>query len=116
MQPREQLALCGSTVISYHEEEQPVIIILYATIGILAALASLYFAWRSSDFRKFLAGAFFVSAGVLFYLYLADVSLPLLGTSFVQTPEVAAFRSAIHFVLFLLCSYFGFTKGLRGAK
>jgi hypothetical protein len=41
------------------------------------------------------AGAFLVSAGVLFYLYLADVSLPLLGTSFVQTPEVAAFRSAM---------------------
>jgi hypothetical protein len=88
-----------------------VIYILYAVVGTLAALASLYFAWRSRGVRKFLAGAFFVSAGVLFYLYLADVSVPLLGTSFVQTPEVAAFRSAIHFVLFLLCSYFGFIRG-----
>jgi hypothetical protein len=54
-----------------------VIYILYAVVGTLAALASLYFAWRSRGFRKFLAGAFFVSAGVLFYLYLADVSVPL---------------------------------------
>ena len=34
------------------------------------------------DFRKFLAGAFFVSSGILFYLYLADVSVPLRGANF----------------------------------
>jgi hypothetical protein len=27
-------------------------------------LPTLYFAWRSREFRKFLAGAFFVSAGI----------------------------------------------------
>ena len=35
------------------------IIVLYVLAGIVAAVASLYFAWRSRDFRKFLAGAFF---------------------------------------------------------
>ena len=32
------------------------------------------------DVCKFLAGAFFVNAGILFYLYLARVSVPILGT------------------------------------
>jgi hypothetical protein len=32
---------------------------------------------------KFLAGAAFVNAGVLFYLYLSDTSVPVLGTSYV---------------------------------
>jgi len=41
------------------------------------AVGSLYLAWRNRDVRKFLAGAFFVSSGILFYLYLADVSVPL---------------------------------------
>ena len=86
------------------------IAILYIAAGIVAAVASIYFAWRSRDFRKFLAGAFFVSSGVLFYLYLAEVSVPLMGVSFVQTPELSGARSIIHFVLFLLCFYFGFIK------
>jgi hypothetical protein len=45
--------------------------------------ATIYFAVQSREFRKFLAGAFFVSAGAQFYLYLAGVSIPLLGTDFV---------------------------------
>ena len=56
---------------------------------IFLGLPTLYFAWRSREFRKFLAGAFFVSAGILFYLYLANVSVPLLGTNLVVTPEVS---------------------------
>jgi hypothetical protein len=84
------------------------IIALYIAAAVIMAVGSLYFAWRNRDFRKFLAGAFFVSSGVLFYLYLAGVSVPLLGTSFVETPEISAGRSAIHFILFLLCFYFGF--------
>jgi hypothetical protein len=32
------------------------------------------------DVCKFLAGAFFVNAGILFYVYLARVSVPILGT------------------------------------
>jgi uncharacterized protein (DUF486 family) len=62
------------------------------------------------DMCKFLAGAFFVSAGVLFYLYLARVSVPLLGTSIIETPEVSAVRSIVHAVLFVTFFYLGFIK------
>ena len=86
------------------------ILVVYVAVGILAATTSLYFAWRSRDFRKFLAGAFFVSSGILFYLYLVGVSVPILGTNIVETPEVSGYRSAVHFILFLLCLYFGFIK------
>jgi len=55
------------------------ITVLYIAAGVIAAVGSIFFAWRNREFRKFLAGAFFVSSGVLFYLYLADVSVPLLG-------------------------------------
>jgi hypothetical protein len=55
------------------------ITVLYIAAGVIAAVGSIFFAWRNREFRKFLAGAFFVSSGVLFYLFLADVSVPLLG-------------------------------------
>ena len=55
-----------------------------------------------------MAGAFFVSGGIQLYLSLAGVSVPLIGTSFVQTPELSAARASIHFVLFLIAFYFGF--------
>ena len=61
-------------------------------------------------YNYILAGAFFVSSGILFYLYLADVSVPLLATGFVETPQISGARSIIHFVLFLLCFYFGFVR------
>ena len=59
---------------------------------------------------KFLAGAFFVNAGILFYLYLARVSVPLLGTNFVFTPEISGVRSIIHAVLFVTFFYLGFIR------
>jgi hypothetical protein len=68
------------------------IIALYVAVAVIMATGSVYFAWRNRDFRKFLAGAFFVSSGILFYLYLADVSVPLLGTSFVETPQISGGR------------------------
>ena len=77
---------------------------------IVLGLPTLYLAWRFREYRKFLAGAFFVSAGIQFYLYLAKVSVPLLGTSLVFTPEISAWRSVVHFILFGLCLYFGFIK------
>jgi D-alanyl-lipoteichoic acid acyltransferase DltB (MBOAT superfamily) len=83
-------------------------IALYIAAAVVMAVESLYFAWRSRDFRKFLEGVFFVSSGILFYLYLADVSVPVLGTGFVDTPEISGGRSIIHFILFLLYLYFGF--------
>jgi hypothetical protein len=85
-------------------------ITLYIIIGVIDAVVSLYLAWRYREFRKFLAGAFFVSSGVLFYLYLADVSVPLLGTDFVETPALSGTRAIVHFILFLLCFYFGWVK------
>src|SRR5262249_12420405 len=90
------------------DRRKAMIIALYVAAAVVMAVGSLYFDWRNWDFRKFLAGAFFVSSGILFYLYLADVSVPLLGTSFVETPQISGGRSIIHFILFLLCFYFGF--------
>jgi hypothetical protein len=62
------------------------------------------------DVCKFLAGAFFVNAGILFYLYLAGVSVPLLGTGFIETPEISGVRSIVHVVLFLTFFYLGFIR------
>ena len=62
------------------------------------------------DVCKFLAGAFFVNAGILFYLYLVRVSVPILGTSLVQTPDVSGVRSIVHAVLFLTFFYLGFIR------
>ena len=86
------------------------ILALYIAAAVIMAVGSLFFAWRNRDFRKFLAGAFFVSSGILFYLYLANVSVPLLGTGFVETPKISAGRSVVHFILFMLCFYFGFVR------
>ena len=93
-----------------NDGEEGTIMALYIAAAIIMAVGSLYFAWRNRDFRKFLAGAFFVSSGILFYLYLADVSVPLLGTGFVETPQISGGRSIVHFILFLLCFYFGFVR------
>ena len=84
------------------------IIVLYIATPLILAIGSLYFAWESRDFRKFLAGAFFVSWGIQLYLYFANVAVPLLGTNLVFTPEISATRSIPHFIFFLLCLYFGF--------
>ena len=73
------------------------IIALYVTAAVIMAVGSLYLAWRNRDVRKFLAGAFFVSSGTLFYFYLANVSVPLLGTSFVETPQISGGRSIVPF-------------------
>ena len=66
------------------------------------------------DVCKFLAGAFFVNAEILFYLYLAGVSVPLLGTSFIFTPEVSGARSIVHLVLFLIFFYLAFVRKWKG--
>jgi hypothetical protein len=90
----------------------PILIVALVVFG----LPTLYFAIRSREFRKFLAGAFFVSGGMQFYFYLADVSIPLVGTSIVQTPELSGVRSILHFIFFLLTFYFGFIKKPKGFK
>jgi len=78
------------------------------TAVVVWGLPTLYLAYRFREVRKFLAGAFFVSAGIQFYLFLANVSVPLLGTTLVFTPEISGLRSIPHFLLFLLCMHFGF--------
>lgn len=88
-------------------------ITFYSVAAVLMAIGAIYFGVRYRDVRKFLAGAFFVSSGIMFYLYLANVSVPLLGTNFVETPAVSASRSAVHFILFLVCLYFGFVRKER---
>jgi hypothetical protein len=104
------------TLARRRQEEEGMIIALYIVAAVIMAVGSLYLAWRNREFRKFLAGTFFVSSGILFYLYLADVSVPLLGTSFVETPQISGGRSIVHFFLFLLCFYFGFVGKAKGWK
>lgn len=87
---------------------------LYIAAAVIMAVVSLYLAWRNRDFRKFLAGAFFVSSGILFYLYLADVSVPLLGDRFCRKhPRSAVVNPSLHFILFLVYIYFGFVRKPR---
>jgi hypothetical protein len=90
------------------------IVALYIAAAAIMAVGRLYFAWRNRNFRKFLASAFFVSSGILFYLSVVAVSVPLLGTGFVETPNISGGRSIVHFVLFLLCFYFGFVRKTKG--
>jgi hypothetical protein len=79
---------------------------------VLYALVVLYAAIKFREVRKFLAGAFFVSAGTLWYLWLTGISIPVVmpyvGTISIETPDISGQRAIIHFVLFLLCFYFGF--------
>ena len=71
---------------------------------IVIGLPTLYAAVRYREYRKFLAGAFFVSSGMQF---MAKITIPLMWTSAVQLPQLSAMRGTIHFVLFLICVYFG---------
>jgi len=81
---------------------------------VIYALATLYVAIRYREVRKFLAGAFFVSSGTCWYLWETSVSLPVVlpyaGTVSVETPEISGQRAIVHFILFLLCFYFGFIR------
>ena len=80
------------------------------TAIIFLGLPTIYLAYRFKEYRKFLAGAFFVSSTLQFYFYLVNLSIPLIGTDAVQTPDLSLFRSIVHFFLFLLCLYFGFFR------
>jgi hypothetical protein len=79
---------------------------------VLYAIATLYVAIKFREVRKFLAGAFFVSSGILWYLSVTGTSLPIVlpytGSISVETPEISGQRAIVHFILFLLCLYFGF--------
>ena len=79
---------------------------------VLYAIATLYVTIKYREVRKFLAGAFFVSSGTCWYLWVTGVSLPIVlpyvGAVSVETPEISGQRAIVHFILFLLCLYFGF--------
>jgi protein-S-isoprenylcysteine O-methyltransferase Ste14 len=79
---------------------------------VLCALAALYVAIKFREVHKFLAGAFFVSSGILGYLWLTNISIPLViphvGIVSIETPDISGQRAIVHFILFLLCFYFGF--------
>ena len=55
-------------------------------------------------------GAFFVSTGVLFYLYLAGSPVPVLGAHLAVTPTVNGVRAAVHAVLFVVFFYLGYIR------
>ena len=74
---------------------------------VIIGLPTIYFAVRFREYRKFLAGAFFVSSGMQTYFYLAKIPIPLMWTNAIQSPELSGVRGTIHFVLFLICLYFG---------
>jgi hypothetical protein len=90
-------------------------VVLYVAAALVATAATAFgvFVKRSTDLLKFLAGAFFVSGGLQLYLAAADVSIPLLGTDFTQTPSTGFVRAPVHLVLSALCCYFGFLRTNR---
>ena len=53
-----------------------------------------------------------LARGVLCYLWVTGTSLPIVlpyaGTVAVETPDISGQRAIVHFILFLLCLYFGF--------
>lgn len=68
------------------------------------------------DVCKFLAGSFFMSAGILFYLYYYRVSVPIFSTGFTETPEISGARSIVHTIFFLIFFYLGFLRKWKEQK
>jgi hypothetical protein len=87
----------------------PTWILLYV---VLSGAVAAYAAIRYRPVRQFLAGAFFVSSGILWYLWVTGTTIPIVlpykGMVAAEPPEVSGERAIVHFVLFLLCFYFGF--------
>ena len=79
---------------------------------ILFAIVAFYFVIKYQDVRKFLAGVFFMTSSILWYLWATRTSIPLvmpqIGFKTIETPDISGQRAVVHFVLFLLCFYFGF--------
>jgi hypothetical protein len=97
------------------DSEQPAITWEFSMLVGVETVASalLYFLYRAGGWRdvwRFLAGSFFVSAGILYYLAAMRVSVPILGTRYVETPRVSAMRGVAHSCFFAACLYFGFIR------
>jgi len=87
---------------------------------VLYSLGTLYVAIKYREVRNFLAGAFFVSSGTCWYRWVTGVSVPIVlpyvRTVSVETPEISGHGAIVHFVLFLLCFYFGFISKPKQPK
>jgi hypothetical protein len=70
--------------------------------------------WR--DVYKFLAGAFFESGGILLYLYIYRVPVPLFSTGYIESPEISGLRSIVHLSLFFVFFYLGFIRKWKSAS
>jgi hypothetical protein len=99
--------------LGWPNNEEKLMLPYLLSAAIVIGIPTIYVAAKYREFRKFLAGAFFVSSGVQFYFWLTNLTVPLVGTDVVQTPEVSGTRSIVHFVLFLVCLYFGFIREQR---
>ena len=62
------------------------------------------------DVCKFLAGAFFMNAIFLFYVYLFQGTVPVFTLNLPETPELSGARSIFHSMLFLVFFYLGFVR------
>jgi hypothetical protein len=63
------------------------------------------------EISKFLAGAFFVTAGASWYFWWQNVPIPFPFFGFTSmTPEFLGLRGFLHFALFLVSFYFGFIR------
>lgn len=79
-----------------------------------SSFSSFYTPWVAIKFRevrKFLAVAFFSALGYFGIVDNRHIGFPLccrtLGIS-VEAPEICGQRAIVHFILVLLCLYFGF--------
>jgi hypothetical protein len=90
--------------------------VVYLILVLSIIIATIYFVVKSINFRKFLAGAFFVSAGIQLYLAYANVSIPVLGTDILQTPELGFVRGFLHLFLCIFCFYFGFVRKQKNVE
>jgi len=61
------------------------------------------------DILKFLSGAFFVTAGVSWWMYFNNMSAPFIF-GMTMTPQFLGLRGFLHFAFFLVSLYFGFIK------
>jgi hypothetical protein len=55
-------------------------------------------------------GTIFVSAGILFYLWLTSTPMPIWRTPYIVSPEAHGWRSIAHVVFFAICFYVGFVR------
>jgi hypothetical protein len=67
--------------------------------------------WK--EICKFLSGAFFVSAGVNWWMYFNHIQAPIFGTTW--SPGFLGIRGFIHFGLFTFTFYFGFIRKIKNA-